>query len=196
MTHQVIGNDLVIKNDLVHVEFERSRMKTFVWLPNHGELESNEEFMAKFFASDDEHAVRVEFDLFDDMVVPLIQGFEQRPLGSRLLDREDEHIIVAMKNKLQKCIDEINQIKYINESKIEAATLVEKFDDIRNIKIKDSEKLSQRIKNALACGDVFTFGDLEKITHYQLIAIVNLGKKSRKEILDYMQANGLKLKSN
>lgn len=196
MTHQVIGNDLVIKNDLVHVEFERSRMKTFVWLPNHGEINDNREYMAKFFGSNDEHAVQVEFDLFDDMVVPLIQGFELGPFGCRLLAREDEHIIVAMKNKLQKCIDEINEIKYINESKIETTSLVEKFDDIRNVKIQDSEKFHQRIKNALKSGGVYTLGDLEKITHYQLVAIANLGKKSRKEILDYMQANGLKLKSN
>jgi hypothetical protein len=196
MTYQVINNSLVIKNDLVHVEFDRNKMKTFVWLPNHSDLAYNEEFMKKFFESDTEYAVQVDFDLFEDMVVPLIQGLEQKSFGCRLVSREDEHIFVAMKNKLQKCIDEINSLKYIDETKIEAVSLVEKVDDIRNLSVRDTHKLSQRIKNALLCGDIFTLGDLEKITEYQLIAINNLGKTSRKEIKEYMQANGLKLKSH
>jgi len=195
MTHQVINNSLVIKSDLVHVELYRNKMKAFVWLPNHSDLAYNEEFMKKFFESDNEYAVQVDFDLFEDMVVPLIQGLEQKSFGSGLVSREDEHIFVAMKNKLQKCIDEINALKYIDETKIEAVSLTEKVDDIRNLSIRDTNKLNQRVKNTLLSGGISTFGDLEKINEYKLNAIPNLGKISRKEIKEYMQANGLKLKN-
>jgi hypothetical protein len=119
MTHQIIDNSLVIKSDLVHVEFDRNKMKTFVWLPNHSDLAYNEEFMQKFFESDHEYAVQVNFDLFEDMVVPLIQGLEQKSFGSGIVSREDEHIFVAMKNKLQKCIDEINTLKYMDEKEMQ-----------------------------------------------------------------------------
>lgn len=113
MTHKIVDRELEISEELVHVEFPHGQMETFVWLANHDDLGYHYEFMNEFFESTKEHAVKVKFDLYKDMVVPLIELHVGR---ENKFDKQDEHIFVAMKNKLQQCLDAINELEFVNRA--------------------------------------------------------------------------------
>lgn len=194
MASKIFNKELQIKSELVHVEFEGRQMKTFVWLANHDDLGNHQEFMSKFFESMEEHSVRVDFDLYEDMTIPTIELFEVHGIGSRKVDREDEHVFVALRNKLEKCLDALNSIKYIDMSKREPEKSLVEVADVRNLPVTQCEKFNQRLKNVLMINDVFTIGALENFTEYDLIAMPNLGRKSLQEVKEYMLANNLKLK--
>lgn len=113
MSARIVDRELVIDEEMVHVEFPHGRMETFVWLANCDDLAYHHEFMNQFFMSEKEHAVKVKFDLYSDMIVPFINGYVGR---EGKFDKEDEHIFIAMKNKLQKCLDSINELEFVNRA--------------------------------------------------------------------------------
>lgn len=114
MGHKIVGRDLEINEEMVHVEFPHGQMETFVWLANHDDLGYHYEFMNEFFMSTNEYAVKVKFDLYREMIVPLINNYVGR---EGKFDKEDEHIFVAVKNKLEKCLDAINELEFVNREK-------------------------------------------------------------------------------
>lgn len=113
MSAKIVDRELVIDKKMVHVEFPHGRMETFVWLANHDDFGYYPEFMDVFFMSEKEHAVKVKFDLYSDMIVPFIERYVGR---EGKFDKEDEHIFIAMKNKLQKCLDSINELEFVNRA--------------------------------------------------------------------------------
>ena len=113
MANKIVNRELEIDEEMVHVEFSHGRMETFVWLANHDDLGYHHEFMNDFFMSEQEYAVKAKFDLYSDMTVPLIELYVGR---EGKFDKEDEHVFVAMKNKLQQCLDAINNLEFVNRA--------------------------------------------------------------------------------
>ena len=114
MTHKIVDKELTIDVGLVHTEFTHSGcMETFVWLANHDVLGYHYEFMDKFFQSTDEYSIKVKFDLYNNLVTPMIELFI---CGDGKFDKEDEHVFLALKNKLQKCLDELNKLEFVNRA--------------------------------------------------------------------------------
>ena len=117
MTSKIVDRELEIYEEMVHVEFPRGDIKTFVWLANHDDLSYHEEFMKKFFESMDEYAIKVEFDLYKDMVAPFIDNYRSDFSSNQITcNKSDEHLFFALKNKLQQCLNALNKVQFIERT--------------------------------------------------------------------------------
>lgn len=108
--------ELTIKSGLVHVEFPRGPMETFVWLPNHGDLGDQYEFMDHFFTSEQEYAIKVQFDLHDDMVEHFVDNYRDLTQSEMVVSMEYQHLFVALTNKLEQCLATLKKVKFRDES--------------------------------------------------------------------------------
>lgn len=105
--------ELTIENEMVHVEFPKGQMETFVWLANHEDLGYHYEFMDQFFMSEDEYSIKVPFDLHDDMVVNFIDNYRLDWKSDKVtVGKEYEHLFVAMTNKLEQCLAALKKVKF------------------------------------------------------------------------------------
>ena len=104
--------ELTIKEGIVHVEFPRGLMETFVWLPNHGDLGYYPEFMDQFFDSMDEHAIKVPFDLHDDMIVHFVENYTHLQDGKPTVGMEYQHLFIAMTKKLEQCLATLKAVSF------------------------------------------------------------------------------------
>ena len=104
--------ELTLKDEMVHVEFPRGQMETFVWLSNSGELANHYEFMDQFFMSEDEYSIKALFDLHDDMIDPFIDHYRYLREEEVIVGKEYEHLFVALTNKLEQCLATLKKVKF------------------------------------------------------------------------------------
>ena len=73
-----------------------------------------------------------------------------------------------------------------------AVPVPERLQDLFNRSIEDLAELSVRSRNSLQKEDIQTLGDLVQRTEDEMLAIENFGKKSLKEISDFLDEHGLR----
>jgi len=73
-----------------------------------------------------------------------------------------------------------------------AVPVPERLQDLFNRAIEDLAELSVRSRNSLQKEDIQTLGDLVQRTEDEMLAIENFGKKSLKEISDFLDEHGLR----
>jgi DNA-directed RNA polymerase subunit alpha len=73
-----------------------------------------------------------------------------------------------------------------------AVPVPERLQDLFNRPIEDLAELSVRSRNSLQKEDIQTLGDLVQRTEDEMLAIENFGKKSLKEISDFLDEHGLR----
>ena len=73
-----------------------------------------------------------------------------------------------------------------------AVPVPERLQDLFNRPIEDLAELSVRSRNSLQKEDIQTLGDLVQRTEEEMLAIENFGKKSLKEISDFLNEHGLR----
>jgi DNA-directed RNA polymerase subunit alpha len=73
-----------------------------------------------------------------------------------------------------------------------AVPVPERLQDLFNRPIEDLAELSVRSRNSLQKEDIQTLGDLVQRTEEEMLAIENFGKKSLKEISDFLDEHGLR----
>jgi hypothetical protein len=112
MNGKIVNKELQYDEKMVHVEFDKGEMKTFVWLSNSWELGYHFEFMQDFFESMEERSIKVNFDLYTEMIVPFIDSYSIEQKTNIIVDKSDKHLFVAMRNKLQKCLDAVNSVQF------------------------------------------------------------------------------------
>jgi DNA-directed RNA polymerase subunit alpha len=73
-----------------------------------------------------------------------------------------------------------------------AIPVPERLQDLFSRPIEDLAELSVRSRNSLQKEDIQTLGDLVQRTEDEMLAIENFGKKSLKEISDFLEEHGLR----
>lgn len=73
-----------------------------------------------------------------------------------------------------------------------AVPVPERLQDLFNRPIEDLAELSVRSRNSLQKEDIQTLGDLVQRTEDEMLGIENFGKKSLKEISDFLEEHGLR----
>lgn len=73
-----------------------------------------------------------------------------------------------------------------------AIPVPERLQDLFNRPIEDLAELSVRSRNSLQKEDIQTLGDLVQRSEDEMLAIENFGKKSLKEISDFLEEHGLR----
>jgi len=73
-----------------------------------------------------------------------------------------------------------------------AVPVPERLQDLFSRPIEDLAELSVRSRNSLQKEDIQTLGDLVQKTEDEMLAIENFGKKSLKEISDFLEEHGLR----
>lgn len=73
-----------------------------------------------------------------------------------------------------------------------AVPVPERLQDLFHRPIEDLAELSVRSRNSLQKEDIQTLGDLVQRTEDQMLGIENFGKKSLKEIADFLDEHGLR----
>jgi DNA-directed RNA polymerase subunit alpha len=73
-----------------------------------------------------------------------------------------------------------------------AVPVPERLQDLFSRPIEDLAELSVRSRNSLQKEDIQTLGDLVQRTEDEMLAIENFGKKSLKEISDFLDEHGLR----
>ena len=73
-----------------------------------------------------------------------------------------------------------------------AVPVPERLQDLFRRPIEDLAELSVRSRNSLQKEDIQTLGDLVQRTEDEMLAIENFGKKSLKEISDFLEEHGLR----
>jgi DNA-directed RNA polymerase subunit alpha len=68
----------------------------------------------------------------------------------------------------------------------------ERLQDLFSRSIEDLAELSVRSRNSLQKENIQTLGALVQRTEEEMLAIENFGKKSLKEISDFLQEHGLR----
>ena len=73
-----------------------------------------------------------------------------------------------------------------------AVAIPQQLQDLFNSPIEDLAELSVRSRNSLQKENIRTLGDLVRRTEEQMLKIENFGKKSLKEISDFLEQHGLR----
>lgn len=73
-----------------------------------------------------------------------------------------------------------------------AVPVPERLQDLFNRPIEDLAELSVRSRNSLQKEEIETLGDLVQRTEEEMLGIENFGKKSLKEISDFLEEHGLR----
>ena len=117
-------------------------------------------------------------------------AFLRPALDALKLDTQDEALVRRFTEEKS---DELRKLwdQFLQEVAIEK--VVEQSPSMQ-VRIRNTP-LSNRVKNTLECNDVFTVGELLQYSVSELRKFRHLGKKSVREILDYLEDAGLSVLS-